>query len=186
MASAQSQSSEFNTGIPSQKLWGQSKPKRPPSSSSVREEEKLRFCYGSGSVSTLVSLFAAAFATQNTSQMFAPRRRYSAAKATVSRVTDARNGEERILRASVCELHAARITSPTSSRRSTSRICSLRFKDRAASSVIGSSRRYPAGCRPSSLSSTLGIEEKGIRRSVRFIEVWPAWPWLGLTGPLQR
>ena len=128
MASAQSQSSEFHTGIPSQKLWGQSKPKRPTSSSSVREEEKLRFCYGSGSVSTLVSLFAAAFATQNTSQMFAPRRRYSAAKATVSRVTDARNGEERILRASVCELHAARITSPTSSRRSTSRICSLRSR----------------------------------------------------------
>jgi hypothetical protein len=30
------------------------------------------------------------------------------------------------------------------------------------------------------LSSTLGIEEKGIRRSVRFIEVWPARPWLGL------
>jgi hypothetical protein len=30
------------------------------------------------------------------------------------------------------------------------------------------------------LSSTLGIEEKGIRRSVHFIEVWPARPWLAL------
>jgi hypothetical protein len=27
---------------------------------------------------------------------------------------------------------------------------------------------------------TLVIEEKGIRRSVRFVEIWPARPWPGL------
>src|SRR5262249_36126066 len=50
----------------------------------------------------------------------------------ISRCSDARIGEEKTLRASACELRAARTAAATSSRRRTSRTCSFKFNDRAA------------------------------------------------------
>src|SRR5262245_35903832 len=54
----------------------------------------------------------------------------------ISRCSDARIGEENTLRASACELRAARTAAATSSRRRTSRTCNFKFNDRAALAVI--------------------------------------------------
>src|SRR6516165_8146534 len=54
----------------------------------------------------------------------------------ISRCSDARNGEEKTLRASAWELRAARTAPATSSRRRTSTTCSFKFNDRAALAVI--------------------------------------------------
>ena len=47
-----------------------------------------------------------------------------------------RKNREKTLRASACELRAARTAAATSSRRRTSRTCSFKFNDRAALAVI--------------------------------------------------
>src|SRR5437016_9705001 len=54
----------------------------------------------------------------------------------ISRCSDARIGEEKTLRASACELRAARTAAATSSRPRTSRTSSFKFNDRAALAVI--------------------------------------------------
>src|SRR5262245_14840675 len=53
----------------------------------------------------------------------------------ISRWSNERTGEEKTLRASACELRAARTAPVTSSRRRTSKTCSFRFNDSAALSA---------------------------------------------------